>query len=188
MSHISVPVRARLILVVLSVACLLGGALPAAAKAPYEDLEHFALTLVNCTRTGGWVRADGSCKGRGTGRYSAYRKPLTLHSGISSKVSRPYAAKLAAADACEHNLRGSSIQQRFRQGGYTRNPYGESLGCSNGYTTRQMVIHTHRMMQSERSFNGWHWKNMKNPAFKRVGVGIARHGSLTRVVYDFYGN
>ena len=188
MSRATVPVRARLMLVLLSVVCLLGGAVPAAAKAPYEDLEHFALTLVNCTRSGGWVRADGSCKGRGTGHYSAYRKPLALHSGISSKVSRPYATKLAAADACEHNLRGSSIQQRFHQGGYRGTPYGESIGCSGGFTTRQMVIRTHRSMQAERSSNGWHWKNMKNPDFKRVGIGIARHGSESRVVYDFYGN
>ena len=188
MSHIAVPVRARLMLVVLSAVCLLGGAVPAAAKAPYQDLEHFALTLVNCTRTGGWVRSDGSCKGRGSGRYSKYRKPLTLHSGISSKVSRPYAVKLASADACMHSLRGSSIQARFRKGGYRGTPFGESLGCSSGWSTRQMVIHTHRMMQSEKSFNGWHWKNMKNPDFKRVGIGIARHGSETRIVYDFYGS
>lgn len=187
MPHVAVRVHPRMVLVILSAVCLLGGSVPAAASAPIEDLEHFALTLVNCTRTGGWVRADGSCKARGSGRYSTYRKPLTLHSGISSKVSRVYAAKLATADACRHDLAGSSIQQRFRTGGYTGTPYGESLGCSGGWTTRQMVIRTHRMMQSERSSNGWHWKNMKNPDFKRVGIGIARHGQESRVVYDFYG-
>ena len=190
MSRVAVPVRARLVVVMLSMACLLGGAVPAtvsASSASYQDLEHFALSLVNCTRTGGWVRSDGSCKGRGTGRYSAYRKPLTFHSGIASKVSRVYAGKLAAADACEHNLHGSSIQQRFHQGGYTGTPFGESIGCSGGFTTRQMVIRTHRMMQAEKSSNGWHWKNMKNPDFKRVGVGIARHGRQSRIVFDFYG-
>jgi len=187
MSQLATHVRVRVVVVIVAVACLLGGGLPAAAKAPYLDLEHFALTLVNCTRSGGWVRSDGSCKGRGTGHYSTYRKPLTLQSGISSKVSRPYAVKLAAANACEHTLKGSSIQQRFRQGGYTGTPFGESIGCSGGWTTRQMVIHTHRMMQSERSSNGWHWKNMKNPAFTRVGIGIARHGSQSRIVFDFYG-
>ncbi len=35
MSHIAVPARARLMLVVLSAVCLLGGAVPAAARAPY---------------------------------------------------------------------------------------------------------------------------------------------------------
>ncbi len=79
----------RLMMALLSVACLLGSAAPAAASSgSYQDLEKFALSLVNCTRTGGWVRPDGSCKGRGSGKYSAYRKPLTLSAGISSKVSR----------------------------------------------------------------------------------------------------
>ncbi len=171
----------------LSIACLLGSAAPAgAAGAPYEDLEKLALSLVNCTRTGGWVRPDGTCKGRGSGKYSAYRKPLTLSAGISRNVSRTYAVKLAAADYCNHDLH-STVQGRFRAGGYKGTKFGESLGCSGGYTTREMVIVTHRSMQAERSFNGWHWKNMKNRDFKRVGIGIARSGRESRVVYDFYG-
>lgn len=187
MSRVPASVRARLVLAIMSVTCLLGSAMPAAASGAYQDLEQFALSLVNCTRTGGWVRADGSCKARGSGRYSTYRKPLTLHSGISSKVSRGYATKLAGADACRHDLGGSSIQKRFHSGGYMGTPYGESLGCSSGWTTRQMVVRTHRMMQSEQSYNGWHWKNMKNRDFRRVGIGIARDGQESRVVYDFYG-
>jgi hypothetical protein len=186
--HLRVSMRARLVVTVFAVACLLGSAMPAVASAaPYSDLERFALSLVNCTRTGGWVRADGTCKGRGSGHYSTYRKPLSLHSGISRKVSRGYAAKLAAADACRHDLGGSSILRRFRNGGYSQTPYGESLGCSSGWSTRQMVIRTHRMMQSERSYNGWHWRNMKDRDFTRVGIGIARNGKESRVVYDFYG-
>ncbi len=187
MSLLRMSMRSRLLLSVLSIACLLGSAIPSVASAANTDLERFALSLVNCTRTGGWVRADGSCKGRGSGTYSKYRQPLTLHSGISSKVARKYAVKLASADACRHDLGGSSIQQRFRTGGYDRTPYGESLGCSSGWSTRRMVIRTHRMMQSERAYNGWHWRNMKNGDFTRVGVGIARDGNESRVVYDFYG-
>src|SRR3954454_4136498 len=105
--------RARRMVSVLSLACLLGSAMPAMASAGSNtDLERFALSLLNCTRTGGWVRADGTCKARGSGKYSTYRKPLTLHSGISTNVARKYAVKLAAADACRHDLGGSSIQQR----------------------------------------------------------------------------
>jgi len=43
------------------------------------------------------------------------------------------------------------------------------------------------MMQAEKSYNGGHWKNMKNGAFKSVGIGVATSGSTTMVVYDFYG-
>jgi uncharacterized protein YkwD len=173
---------------VLSIACLLGSGLPASVAASNTDLERFALSLVNCTRTGGWVRANGTCKARGSGRYSAYRKPLRMHSGISDKVSRPYARRLAAANALTHTLRGSTIRGRLRAAGYKGTPYGESLGRSGGISVRQMVIRTHRMMQSEKSYKGWHWKNMKNPDFKRVGVGIAKSGNSSWVVYDFYGS
>ncbi len=186
MSRLHQSLRGRLTMSLLAITCLLGSAVPAAASsAPYQDLERFALSLVNCTRTGGWVQADGTCKGRGSGKYSTFRKPLKLSSGISSKVSRGYAARIAAKDYCGHTL-GSTIQARFRSAGYRGDPFGESVGCSSGYSPRQMVIRTHRMMQSERSSNGWHWRNMKNRDFGRVGIGIAKHGNETRVVYDFY--
>ena len=65
---------------------------------------------------------------------------------------------------------------------------GESIGCSNGFSVRQMVIRTHRMMQSEKAYNGWHWRNMKDRDWRRVGIGIAARGRETRIVYDFYGD
>ena len=86
-------------LVLLSVVCLLGSATPASVGASSADLEQFALSLLNCTRTGGWVRVDGSCKGRGSGRYSTYRKPLGMHYGIRSNVARPYGRVGAATIA-----------------------------------------------------------------------------------------
>lgn len=159
----------------------------AGAGSPYSRLEEFALSLMNCTRTGGWVLANGTCKGAGTGRYSAYVKPIPMSEAIAARVARPYAQRLAKADACEHSLAGTSISRRFAAGGFTGAPYGESLGCSNGYTVRQMVIRTHRMMQAEKSYNGWHWRNMKDRDWKRVGIGVQSWGSESRVVYDFYG-
>jgi uncharacterized protein YkwD len=131
--------------------------------------------------------ADGRCKGRGSGRFSAYVKPIPLHAGISSNVARPYALRLAKADACTHSL-GSTIDSRFREGGYARPVNGESIGCSSGWTVRRMVIRTHRMMQAEKAWNGWHWRNMKDRDWKRVGIGVAASGNESRVVYNFYGH
>src|SRR5262249_13478395 len=54
-------------------------------------VETYYLRLMNCTRTGGWVTSSGSCSSPG-GRNVA---PLRLDSGISSRVSRPYAKRLA---------------------------------------------------------------------------------------------
>ena len=36
-------------------------------SAPWLAVEKYYLKLLNCTRTGGWVLADGSCKGYGSG-------------------------------------------------------------------------------------------------------------------------
>jgi hypothetical protein len=153
--------------------------------ARYTNLEHFGLSLTNCLRTGGYVTRRGNCRGRGSGRYSTYRRPLEFSTRIARRVARPYASKLARADACRHDLYGSSIDGRFASAGL-RAYKGESIGCSGGYTTRQMVVRTIRMFQAEKSYNGWHWRNLKNPDFRRVGVGIARSGRESRVVYDFY--
>lgn len=158
-----------------------------AGSAPYLKLERFALSLLNCTRTGGWVRTNGTCKDRGTGKHSGYRKPLKLNAGISSRVSRPYSVSLAAADACMHTLGGSSIAGRLKAGGFPGYPYGESVGCSGGYTTRVMVIRISRMFQAERGSRGWHWRNLKNRRFSQLGIGVARVGRESRVVFDFYG-
>ena len=163
-------------------------ATPAAAGGSHPRLERLALSLMNCTRTGGWVQADGSCTGRDSGRFSTYVKPIPMSEGISDKVARPYALRLAKADACMHTLAGTSIDDRFRVAGFRAPTNGESIGCSNGYTVRQMVIRTHRMMQAEKSYNGWHWRNMKDRDWKRVGIGVAAWGSESRVVYDFYGH
>jgi uncharacterized protein YkwD len=186
------PRRARrlaatTLLAVLAALLVLPSA-PTVAATRYEKLEKLALSLMNCTRSGGWVLKDGSCKGRNSGRFSKYVKPIPLSDGISDKVAYPYAVRLAQADACMHTLAGTSIDGRFRRAGYKGSTNGESIGCSNGYTARQMVIRTHRMMQSEKSYNGWHWRNMKDRDWKRVGIGVAMIGSESRVVYDFYGH
>ena len=186
------PRRARrlartLLLAALTTLLVLPSA-PASAATRYPRLERLALSLMNCTRTGGWVKVDGTCKGRGSGRFSKYVKPIPLSDGISDRVAYPYAARLARADACMHTLAGSSIDGRFAVGGYRGSTNGESIGCSGGYTARKMVIRTHRMMQSEKSYNGWHWRNMKDPDWRRVGIGVAKVGIESRVVYDFYGH
>src|SRR3989442_7053030 len=56
------------------------------ASPTWLSTEQWYLGLVNCTRTGGWVLPDGSCRGYGTGRYSAYVRPLTRSAGISDHV------------------------------------------------------------------------------------------------------
>src|SRR5262245_48531346 len=48
-----------------------GLAVPVGAEPQrHQSLELYALGLVNCTRTGGWVLRNGACRGYGSGRFS----------------------------------------------------------------------------------------------------------------------
>ena len=162
-----------------------GAADPAPAAAytpPYYAVETYYLKLVNCTRTGGWVLSDGTCKGYGSGRYSAYVPPLKLSSGLSS-VARVWAKKLLLADACKHGDAGA----RLRAAGYTSGTWGENIGCRNGVSNAHYaVLRSHLSFQAEKSTGGGHWKNIKNGRFKYIGIGVWKGNSRVRLVTDFY--
>jgi hypothetical protein len=151
--------------------------------------EKYALSLLNCTRTGGWVKADGSCVARGSGKYSAYRKPLRRHKGISRKVAWPWARTMVQYGVCDHTIAGKpSLVQRMRRKGFRYHYYGENLGCGWGSSdVHAIVLMTHRSMQAEKSWRGGHWRNIKDRGFKSVGIGVAHGQGRTMVVYDFYG-
>ena len=162
-----------------------GAANPAPAAAytpPYYTVETYYLKLVNCTRTGGWVLSDGTCKGYGSGRYSAYVPPLKLSSGLSS-VARVWAKKLLLANACTHG----DARARLRAAGYTSGTWGENIGCRNGYSNaHNAVLLSHLSYQAEKSTGGGHWKNIKNGRFKYIGIGVWKGYSRVRLVTDFY--
>ena len=151
--------------------------------------EKYAHSLLNCTRTGGFVNAEGQCLARGSGKYSAYRKPVRLHKNISYKVAWPWARAMVQMNACEHVIAGKpSLATRMRNKGFRYWYYGENIGC--GWSTgdaKGVVLATHRMMQAEKQSRGGHWKNIKNPGFKSVGIGVATGGGRVMVVWDFYG-
>jgi uncharacterized protein YkwD len=156
------------------------------APATWLSAEQYYLQLVNCTRTGGWVFADGTCHGYGTGRYSAYVRPLTRSVGISNHVSRPYARLLAIRSLCSHWYDGSP-SFRLRRAGYLSYTWGENIGCRNGYTNvRAAILASHRNFQAEKSTNGGHWRNIKNPRYTVIGIGIWKYGTRVRLVTDFY--
>lgn len=153
-------------------------------SAPWLGVEKYYLKLLNCTRTGGWVQADGSCKGYGSGDYSAYRKPLGLSSGISSKVARPYAKLLAVGNDCSHFLDGDP-GDRLRRAGYKNWTWAENIGCRSG-NPYDAVLASHRFFQSEQDSGGGHWRNIKNPDFSVVGIGVWVKDGRVRLVTDFY--
>ena len=156
---------------------------PAAASTPpWYDVEVYYLKLVNCTRTGGWVQSDGSCTGYGSGRYSKYVAPLKLNSNLSA-VARKWAKYLSLTDQCKHGDPGA----RLRAAGYTSWRWGENIGCRNGDANAfRAVLWSHRAFQAEKSSGGGHWKNIKNPMFKYIGIGVWKDHNRVRLVTDFF--
>jgi hypothetical protein len=157
---------------------------PAPSGALWASDESFALGLLNCTRTGGWVQSDGSCSGYGSGKYSAYVAPLTLSTAISSRVTRPYAELLADNRTCSHFYDGNP-GTRLARGGFSSWHWAENIGCQSG-NPRQVAINSALFFQDEKPTGGGHWVNLKNPAYSEVGIGIWSSEGYVLVVYDFY--
>jgi uncharacterized protein YkwD len=135
---------------------------------------------MNCTRTGGWVTSGGSCSSPG-GRNV---KPLVLSENISARVSRPYAKRLATNNQCDHFI-GGTPGDRLRHAGFSSYRWGENLGCRSG-NPYSAVLGSHLFFQSERPYNGGHYKNLMNAQYDRVGIGVwVSHGRV-RLVIDFY--
>jgi uncharacterized protein YkwD len=145
-------------------------------------VERYYLKLMNCTRTGGLVTSSGGCSSPG-GRNVA---PLKLDAGISSKVSRPYAKKLAVNNMCTH-FSGGNPGDRLRRAGYTSYRWGENLGCRSG-NPYSAVLGSHLYFQSERSWSppGGHYVNLMNSAYDRAGIGVWVSSGRVRLVVDFY--
>jgi hypothetical protein len=185
--------RSRVLVSTLAILLVSASSAPTVATtdAPVRvwSAEKYALSLLNCTRTGGWVTAGGACKGRGSGKYSAKRAPLPRSRGISRKVAWPWARALTAAQSCGHVLPGEpELAARFELKGYHHTMRSENVGCGwGGATPRQVILSTHRAMQAEKSWAGGHWKNIKYTGYKSVGIGVATRNGRTTVVYDFYG-
>jgi len=146
----------------------------------WASVERYYLGLMNCTRTGGWVTSGGSCSSPGGRNVAA----LKLDAGISSKVSRPYAKRLAVGGDCSHFI-GGNPGDRLRRAGYTSYRWAENLGCRSG-NPRSAVLGSHLFFQSEKSYNGGHYVNMMNSQYDRAGIGVWVAGGRVRLVVDFY--
>jgi uncharacterized protein YkwD len=145
--------------------------------------EKYLLSLLNCTRGGGLVLADGSCSSPGGSGIA----PLAYDAGISDRVARPYAKKLATNGACTH-FSGGDPGDRLRAAGYTSYQWAENIGCRYYRDPRDAAVGLVRFFQSERYWSpvGGHYVNMMNPDYDRAGVGLWVSGGNLNFVVDFY--
>ena len=157
-----------------------GGGGTSVGGGSWAAVETYYLKLMNCTRTGGLVTSSGSCSSPGGRNVAA----LWIDSGISSKVARPYAKRLAVNNQCSHFI-GGNPGDRLRAAGYTSYIWAENLGCRSG-DPYAAVLGSHLFFQSERSYNGGHYVNMMNSKYDRVGIGVWVSGGRVRLVIDFY--
>ena len=159
-----------------------GGGGGSVGSGSWGAVERYYLRLMNCTRTGGWVTAGGDCSSPGGRNVAA----LKLDAGISSKVSRPYAKKLAVNNMCTH-FSGGNPGDRLRRAGYSSYRWAENLGCRSG-NPYSAVLGSHRYFQSEKAWSpdGGHYVNLMNSAYDRAGIGVWVSGGRVRLVVDFY--
>jgi len=143
-------------------------------------VERYYLGLMNCTRTGGWVDSGGNCDKPGGRNVAA----LQLSSGISTKVSRPYAKLLATKNQCTHFI-GGNPGDRLRRAGYSSYRWAENLGCRSG-NAYDAVLGSHRFFQDEKSYLGGHYVNLMNAKYDRAGIGVWVSKGRVRLVVDFY--
>jgi uncharacterized protein YkwD len=150
-------------------------------SATWLAVEKYYFKLLTCTRGGGLVTSGGGCSSPGGSGLRA----LKLDAGISSKVARPYARKIAQAGVCDHFYGGTTPGERLKRAGYGGHAWGENIGCRSG-NAYSSVLGSHIYFQNERSYNGGHWKNMMNPRYDRVGIGVWVSSGRVRLVTDFY--
>jgi len=146
--------------------------------------EKYLLTLLNCTRGGGWVLSDGSCSSPGGSGIA----PLKYHAGVSANVARPYARRLATAGACTHFYGGTNPGTRLRRAGYTGYQWAENIGCRYFRDPRDAAVSLVRFFQSEKAWRpqGGHYVNMMNRKYTHAGIGLWVSGGYLNFVVDFY--
>lgn len=190
------PMRAQLAIASLLTLLLVAiTVVPASAVTPLRraGAEAQTIRLVNCMRSGGHVTKYATCKGWGSGRYSKYVKPLRYSDRISDKVSWPWARKSVqfyGTRTCwiGHRRNGSTVDKRFAAASLRHIANGENMGCGYYGTARATALRVTRMWQAEKSYNGPHWRQIKDPKFVSVGVASAKYGSRkSQLVMNFYG-
>ena len=163
--RVSLQTRVAVVIATAMLASIFSFALSAASPAPtmalearWESVETYYLKLINCTRTGGWVKKDGHCDGYGSGRYSKYVAAAEGERRGSRTSRASGRATSSTRTTCGHGDPGV----RLRRAGYHPSWWGENVGCNNYASVYDAVLQSHRSMQAEKGSGGGHWKNIKN--------------------------
>jgi hypothetical protein len=153
------------------------------AASPWYAAEVYYLSLMNCTRTGGWVTVGGLC-GSSTHHTLPAQPALVLDPNISAKVARPYAKYMADKDLLDHYLLDTTPHSRLCSAGFCGSMWGENLASPGGPGADRMV-EVEILYQNEYFCGCEHYYNIMNPHYTRVGIGVWETSGHVRVVIDF---
>ena len=160
----------------------LGG--EASASRPYHASEVYYMSLMNCTRTGGWVTSGGNCSTVTQHTLPAH-SAMSFNDGIADGAARPYAKALADAGVLTHTYGGTTVHQRLAAVGYGGPSWGENIASpSNSGAGGMVSVETY--FQAESWCRCGHYANIMNSYFHEAGVGVWVTGGNVRVVADFY--
>ena len=157
--------------------------LDAKATSPWYAAEVYLLSLMNCTRTGGWVTVDGACGS--DARHTLPAQPaLVLDPDISAKVARPYAKYLADNNLLSHYLLDTTPHSRLCSAGFCGSIWGENLASASS-SSQDWMINVEVFYQNESYCRCEHYYNIMNPHYARVGIGVWETSGIVRLVVDF---
>jgi uncharacterized protein YkwD len=106
---------------------------------------------------------------------------LAYHAGVSDKVARPYAKKLAVNNVCSH-FYGGTVGDRLRAAGYTGYQWAENLGCRYFADPRDAAESLVRFFKGSPG----HYTNMMSSKYTHAGIGLWVTGGRLRFVAVFY--
>jgi hypothetical protein len=160
------------------------GAGTAAAKSPWYASEVYYMSLMNCTRTGGWVTRGGACSTETHHTLPAQGK-LTLNAKISNLVSRPYAKYMADRRLLDHYLIHDPKWRLCNWGGFCGWAFGENIASPTSSGKAGMIA-IEVFYQNEYWCRCDHYYNIMAPFLHEAGVGVWVSRSV-RVSIDFIG-
>ncbi len=156
----------------------------ASSTSPWYRSEVYYLSLMNCTRTGGWVTGGATCSTQTHHTLPAQGR-LYIDAGISNKVARPYAKYMADNRVLNHYMNGTTPHSRLCAQGYCGGSWGENI-ASPGNSGQGGMIDIEVFFQNEYWCRCEHYANIMSPYYNRAGIGVWASKSV-RVVIDFYG-
>ena len=136
---------------------------------------------MNCTRTGGWVTSSGACSAPGGRDVAALSLNGSIRHGSRGPTrgcSRPVARATTSSAA---TLATASAP---RAGPATT---GARTSAAAAATRTAPCSGRTCSTRREKPYNGGHYRNLMNPGFRQVGIGVWVSGGRVRLVIDFYG-